>query len=178
MNAAYAADSATAATENHGIVHDPAFWVALAFIVLIILVGKKIYVMAGSALDERSEAIRARLDEAAKLREEAQELLASNKRKQQEAEAEAKLFLERAKEEAERVRERLTAEMERSLKRRQQLAEDRIAQAEASALDEVRDMATEVALKASAKILQETMTAAKADKLIDEAIKELPEKFH
>ncbi|MCW9032917.1 MAG: F0F1 ATP synthase subunit B [Rhodospirillales bacterium] len=176
---AYAADNATtAAAENQGIIHDPTFWVALAFIVFFILVGKKLYLMAGSALDDRSDAIRARLDEADKLREEAQELLAANKRKQHEAEAEAKLFLERAKEEAERVRERLTAEMERSLKRRQQLAEDRIAQAEASAIDEVRDMATEIALKASEKILQDTMTATKANKLIDEAIKELPGKFH
>ncbi len=175
---AYAADAAHGAAESHSMIDDPAFWVALAFIVLIILVGKKIFLMAGSALDERSDAIRTRLDEAAKLREEAQELLAVTKRKQQEAEGEAKLFLERAKEEAERVRERLTVEMERSLKRRQQLAEDRIAQAEASALDEVRDMAAEIALKASEKILQETLTAPKANKLIDEAIKELPEKFH
>lgn len=175
---AYAAEKAGEAAHSGGILEDPTFWVALAFIVLIVLVGKKIYLMAGSALDDRAEAIRARLDEAAKLREEAQELLASNKRKQAEAAEEAKRFIEKAKEEAERVRERLIAEMERDLKRRQQLAEQRIAQVETAAMDEVREMATDVALKAAEAVLKDTMTDAKSNKLIDSAIKELPEKFH
>lgn len=178
MQAFASEKAAEAAHQNGGLLEDPAFWVALAFVVLLVLIGKKIYLMAGAALDDRADAIRARLDEAAKLREEAQELLAANKRRQSEAAEEARRFIEKAKEEAERVRQRLIAEMERDLKRRQQLAEQRIAQVEAAAMGEVRELATEVALKAAEAVLKDTLTDAKSNKLIDSAISELPEKFH
>ena len=175
---AFAAEKAGEAAAHGSLFEDPTLWVALAFVTLIALVGKKIYLMAGTALDERSDAIKARLDEAARLREEAQEILAANKRKQQEAAKEAEAFVVKAKEEAKRLREQAKKQLEHDLERRKQLAEERIAQAEARAIAEIRSMAADVALAATKQILKEGVTAKKAEGLINDSIKELPSKFN
>ena len=118
------------------------------------------------------------MDEAARLREEAQEILAANKRKQQEAAKEAEAFVVKAKEEAKRLREQAKKQLEHDLERRKQLAEERIAQAEARAIAEIRSMAADVALAATKQILKEGVTAKKAESLINDSIKELPSKFN
>ena len=98
--------------------------------------------------------------------------------KQREAEREAEEVLDRAREEADRLRERGAVELEQSLDRRCQQAEDRIQQAEAKAIDEVRRLAVDIAIEATRSVLVERTTGAKADALIDDAIKELPDKIH
>ena len=176
---AFAAEKAGEAAAQHGgLLESPTFWVALAFVTLLALAGKKIYLMAGTALDERSEGIKAKLDEAARLREEAQEILAANRRKQQEAAKEAEAFVAKAKEEAERIRKQAKQQLERDLERRKKQAEDRIGQAEAQAIAEIRTLAADVALAATQQILKDGVTAKKAEGLINDAIKELPSKFN
>jgi len=175
---AFAAEKAGEAAQHGGLFDDPTFWVALAFVTLIVLVGKKIYLMAGTALDDRADGIKAKLDEAARLREEAQEILAANRRKQQEAAKEAENFVAKAKEEAEPIREQAKAQLKHDLERRKQLAEERIAQAEARAIAEIRTLSADVALAATKQILAEGITAKKAEGLINDAIKELPGKFN
>jgi len=176
---AFAAEKAGEAAAHGGsMLENPTLWVALAFVTLLVLAGKKIYLMAGTALDERSEGIKAKLDEAARLREEAQEILASNRRKQQEAAKEAEAFVVKAKEEAERIRDQAAQQLERDLERRKQLAEERISQAETRAIAEIRTLAADVALAATQQILKDGVTAKKAEGLINDAIKELPAKFN
>jgi len=168
------AHAASGAGAEGGMLHDPTFWVALAFIVLIVFVAKPVGRMLATALDDRADTIKAQLDEAEQLREDAQQLLASYQRKQQEAEQEAAKILQRAKEEAARLEAKSKADLEAALKRREAAAEARIAQAEATAIAEVQDLATRVAISAAQQVLAEGISAQKANAMIDAAISELP----
>jgi len=112
------------------------------------------------------------------LREEAQDILAAHKRKLSDAEKEADDIINQAREEAQTLRKTLTEDLENALQRREKLAMDRIAQAETDAQEEVRALTTEIALAAARGLLADAVQNDKADTLIDEAIKELPEKLN
>jgi len=171
--------TAWASNAAHGVFHENAvFWVAVAFALLFVLFGKKIFAAITSGLDSRAETIRDEIDEATRLREEAQELLAGYQRKQHEAAKEAEAIVKRAKAEADRLAEKAAAHLEESLKRRERQAMDRIAQAEARATKEIRESAVDLAVSATRKLLTDNLSDAKADALIAGAIKEIPGKFH
>lgn len=159
------------------VLHDPAFWTALAFVIFVVLVFKPVKKALLGALDGRIEQIRTEVEEAQKLREEAQALLASYQRKQREASQEAEEIIKKAREDAELHRKETEKSMEEMLKRQEALAVDKIAQAEAAAVQEVRDIAVELAIAATRKILTEKVTGELSDKLVDEAIAELPQKL-
>lgn len=160
------------------VIHDPAFWVALAFIIAVLVLFKPAGKMIVGGLDKRSDRIRDELDEARRLREEAQELLASYERKQREAEKEAEGIVAHAKEEAERLSRRAAAELEAQVARRRQQALDRIGQAESDAVREVRAAAVDLALKATRKLLAEKIGEEQQSKLVDEAIAEIGKRLH
>jgi F-type H+-transporting ATPase subunit b len=157
---------------------NPENWVALGFLAFIALVGKRAYAFIGSALDQRSAAIKSNLDEALRLREEAQSLLASYQRKQREAESEAKDIIDRAKAEAESMAQDAVEAIEASVKRRSELALDRIGQAEAKALKQVRETAIDMAIRGAERLIIEGLDETKADKMVDDAIKDLGKKLH
>ena len=171
MSAAWAAESATAIHQA------PEFWVMVAFVILIAGSGRAIFRMATEALDKRSLTINDQIEEAVRLREEAQDLLASYERKQRNAAEEAERIVERARAEAERLSQQAADDLATALKRRERQTMDRIAQAEATALDEIRALAVDVALDATAKLLADKMTAKKSKAMVDDAIKDLPEKL-
>ena len=154
------------------------FIVAAAFIMFFVFFGKKIFIAVGAMLDDRSDAIKSELDEATRLREEAQDMLADYERKQHEALAEAENIVAAARAEAERLGVEAAKQLESSLKRSEQMAKDRIAQAEASALQEVRAVAVDVALEATAKILEKDVSGAKAKDIINGSIGELGKKLN
>ncbi len=154
------------------------FWVAVAFVILIGGLAKPLWRLVTSALDERVELIRERLEEATKLREEAQEILAGYKRKLAAAESEAEEILAAAREAASALEQRMGEDLETALARREQLAMDRIALAEAEAVAEVRTATADMALSATRRLLAENITGDKAKALIDAAIDELPEKLN
>ena len=161
------------------LIQDPAFWVATAFIAFIlVLVYLKIPVAVGAQLDKRADKIKTDLDEAEALYKEAQDLLASYQKKQRDAATEAGEIIDHAKAEAKRLLEQGRIQLANSLVRREQLAKDRIAQAEATAIDEFRIKIVDIAMDATEKILIKGLAAAKSDKMIDAAIKELPIKLH
>lgn len=153
---------------------DPEFWILVAFVVFVVLVWKPGARAIGKLLDDRAEKIRSDLDRAAKLRDEAQALLADYQKKQRDALQEAAAIVAAAKAEAERLSAQAAVELETSLKRREQMALQRIAQAEQQALADVRAAAVDVAIAATGKLLAERLDAAKQDALIDGAIKGLP----
>lgn len=158
---------------------DPTFWVAVAFVIfLAIAFWLKVHKALLSALDGRISRIKTELDEAQSLREEAQKMLAESKRKQRDAIGEAEKIIEHAQEETERLRRAAEQELEQSLARRVQQAEDKIAQAEAAALKEVRNQAVDVAMAATAHLLTEQLDKKRADALIDDSIKELAGKLN
>ncbi len=158
--------------------HDPTFWTAIAFVVFIIAVYKPISKAATTALDKRADEIRTQLEEATRLREEAQKTLAEYKRKQADAAKEAEELLAYTKEEAKRFRAQAEADLTESLHRREQTAMEKIAQAEANALAEVRNHAVDVAIAATGKLLSDQMDAAKSDAIVDNAIKDISAKLH
>jgi F-type H+-transporting ATPase subunit b len=160
------------------VIHDPALWVALAFIIAVLALFKPAGKMIVGGLDKRSDRIRDELDEARRLREEAQELLISYERKQREAEKEAEGIVAHAKEEAERLSRRAAAELEAQVARRRQQALDRIGQAESDAVREVRAAAVDLALKATRKLLAEKIGEEQQSKLVDEAIAEIGKRLH
>ena len=158
--------------------HDPTFWVAMGFLILIVL--GVIYVRKPicSALDAKVDAIKSGLDEAASLREEAQQLLAEYQRKQRDAVKETEAMVARSKEEAERIILEGTDNLETMLKRREEMAMEKIAQAEADAMREVRAMSVDIAIDATRALIAEKLDSTRANALVDEAISDLSRKLH
>jgi F-type H+-transporting ATPase subunit b len=150
------------------------FWVAVAFIAfLAILLYYKVPAMLAKALDDRAAAIRTELDEARRLREEAQALLADYQKKHRNAGQEAEAIVEQARREAEAFASETRQTLADTLKRRSQHAEERIARAEADAVEEVRAAAVDLAIAAAEKILREQAAGASGAQLIDESIRNL-----
>ena len=153
---------------------EPRNWVALAFIVFFALFGRKLWGTIAALLDDRAAKIRAELDEAARLRREAEAMLKDAQARRDAAVAEAKQLLEGATVEAARLALAAAAEAEASARRREQMAMDRIAAAEKAAVDEVRTTAVEVATVAARQVIADGLSAAADGRLIDHAIAQLP----
>ena len=160
-------------------IQEPEFWVAVAFVLFIgVLIYAGAHKKVTDALDHRSARIKAELDEARRLREEAGKLLAEYQRKQSEAEREAEAIVTDAKAEAERVAAEARQKMEEFVARRTKLAEAKIGQAEAQALADVRAAAADAAVTAAEKILRDTAKGKIADDLIARGIADVKAKLN
>ncbi|MBG51570.1 MAG: F0F1 ATP synthase subunit B [Alphaproteobacteria bacterium] len=158
---------------------DATFWVLISFLIFVgLVVYYKVPGMIAAALDKRAADIAHELDEARKLREEAQQVLASYQRKQRDAEKEAQAIVEQAREEAERLAVETKDNLAAHVERRTKLAEDKIAQAEAQALQEVRAVAADVAVAAARTIIEQKLDGARATQLLDKSIAEVKAKLH
>jgi len=155
------------------------FWVAIAFIIFcVILVYVKVDRYLLDSLDQRRTRIKAELDDARRLKEEAEKLLADYQRKQGEAEREAQEIIAGAKAEAERLAIEAKAKMEEFVSRRTKMAETKITQAEAQAVADVRSAAAEAAVAAAEKILTRTAKGKVAEDLLEEGIEDVKKKFN
>ncbi len=155
------------------------FIVTIAFLLFIgVLFYFKVPTILAGLLDKRAEGISSELDEARALREEAQSLLASYERKHREVQGQADRIVAAARESATEAAEQAKLELAASIERRVQAAEDQIASAEASAIKKVRDEAARIAVAAAGEVIAKSMTSAKADGLVDEAIKTVQAKLH
>jgi F-type H+-transporting ATPase subunit b len=153
---------------------EPRNWVALAFIVFFALFGRKLWGAIAALLDDRAVKIRAELDEAARLRREAEAMLKDAQARRDAALTDAKRLLDGAKAEAARLAQAAAADAEASARRREQMAMDRIAAAEKAAVDEVRTTAVEVATVAARQVISDGLSAEADGRLIDRAITQLP----
>jgi F-type H+-transporting ATPase subunit b len=160
------------------ILQAPETWVAVAFVIFIALTGKLIYRALGQALDNRAAKIKAELDEAKALRDEAQKLLADYQKKQLAALRDAEAIVAQAREEAKRLTIEAAANLDAAFARREKMAEDKIAQAEAQAIADVRNHAIDVAVSAAEQLLKSKTDAARGAGLIDSAIGELERKLN
>jgi F-type H+-transporting ATPase subunit b len=156
---------------------DGEFWVLLAVIVFAAIVWKPVRRTVTGALDERAARIRADLDEARKLREEAEQLLAQYEQRQREGAAEAEAIVAHAREEAERIAAQSARDLDEALVRRQRLAEERVAQAEQKALDEIRAVAVDVAIGAAREVIVSQIDEERGAALLDAAIAALPQRL-
>lgn len=155
------------------------FIVLLAFLLFVgILLYLKVPGLLAGMLDKRAEGIRADLDEAKALREEAQTVLASYERKQREVQEHSERIIEHAKEEARLAAEHAKEDLKSSMARRIASAEDQIASAQAKVVKEVRDEAVTVAIAAARDVIAKQMTAAVGNKLVDDAIATVEAKLH
>jgi F-type H+-transporting ATPase subunit b len=150
---------------------DATFWALVGLILFLVLIAYlKVPGKITAALDTRADRIRRELEEARRLREEAQAVLAEYQRKRKEAEAEAETILSTAKVEAERMTTEARAALDEMIARRTAAAETKIAQAEQHAVAEVRARAAEVAVAAARVMLEEKVTGDVAGRLLDEGI--------
>ena len=149
-------------------------WVAaglLLFFVILAVVG--VPKLVAGALDAKAAKIQSELDEAARLRAEAEALLAQIRQEKLEAETQAAEMLAAAEADAKRMEVEARARLEESLTRREAMAERKIAQAEAQATAEVKAAAVELAAAAAERILADRLAASSTDPLADQAIAQI-----
>ncbi len=155
------------------------FWVLVSFLVFMALIWKLgVPGTIGKTLDDRSDAIRKELDEARRLREEAQSLLNEYLQKQRQAEDEAKAIVAEAQREVEAMKTESARSLAEQIERRSRLAEEKIARAEAQAVAEVRAAAVEHATAAAEQILRDRVTGDTGKGLVDQAIRDLRGKLN
>jgi F-type H+-transporting ATPase subunit b len=155
------------------------FWVAVAFVIFVAVLGYLgVHKLLVKGIDDRRDRIKAELDEARRLKTEAQALLEQYQRKRQEAERDAQAIVTSAKAEAERLAAEAAVKVEDFVARRTKMAESKIAQAEAQALADVRSAATEAAVAAAETILARTVKDKVADDLIAKGIADLKGKLN
>jgi len=175
--AAQAAETA-AGGASPGFFAVPENWVAIAFLLVAALLVRPLSRTIVGQLDARRKAIKDRLDEAQRLHAEAQALLATHQQRLREAQRDAEDMLVTAKAEAERLAGTGARDLEEMLKRREQQALGRIAQAESDAVRQVREVAVDLAMAAARRIIVEAMTPERAAALVDKSIKDLGDKLH
>jgi F-type H+-transporting ATPase subunit b len=160
------------------LITDAHFWVGVAFVVfLAILVVAGAHKFAWTALGDAGEKVRAQLDEANRLREEAQALLARIQSEREKSEKLAAEILANAEDQAKRMQVEAQERLAEQIERRGQLAERRIATAEAQAAAEVKAAAGELAAQMAEQVLTARIAGAKTDPLIDAAIGQLAGKL-
>jgi F-type H+-transporting ATPase subunit b len=150
------------------------FWVFISIVIFAIIAGRAIGGALTKMLDARTTSVRAALDEAAALKAEAEALLADAKIRQAQAIEDAKQILDYAKAEAARLSESLAAEAKATAARREHMALERIAAAEAGAVKDVRAAAIDIATAASTAILRAHFGAESDAAMIDHAIAGVP----
>ncbi len=153
---------------------NPELWVGiglLLFFGILILAG--VPKLVATVLDSKAAKIQSELDEAARLRAEAEALLAQIRIEKAEAEAQAAEMLKTAENDARRLEAEAKVKLEESMARRQALAERRIEQAEAQATADVKAAAADLASKAAERILATRLAGQTTDPMLDAAIAQL-----
>jgi F-type H+-transporting ATPase subunit b len=165
--------------EEGGLLANPEFWVAVGIAIFLgLLAWQKVPAMITKALDDRAAGIAKELEEATRLREDAQLLLAQYKSKRDQAEKEAASILSEAKAEAERFSTEMRASLTAQIERRGKQAQEKIAQAEAQAVAEVRALAADAAIAAAEKLIALKLDDKGAADLIKRGISEIPAKLN
>jgi len=153
---------------------NPSHYVALCiFLFFALLLRKGAHKAVGSALDNRADKIKTELDEALRLREEAQALLASYQRDQKEAEEQAENIIKQARQDAEAMVANARKDLSERLDRRAAMAEAKIANAEAQALADVRARAADIAIEASEALLKSNLKSADHTRLVTDGIAQM-----
>lgn len=157
---------------------DEKFWVLVSFVVFMMLIWRPIGRFLATALDKRSNQIREELDNAVKLREEAQALLASFQRKQRDALKEAEDIVNRAKSESEQMLQEAEKQLEQTLNGRIQQAMEKITQAEKAVVEEVKAHAVDIAVSASQSLIKQHLDKGASDSMFESALRDIRKKLH
>lgn len=172
----FARDLSQGAEESQkSIFQDPTFWLAISFIVFILLAAKPVFKAIGAMLDKRAQLIEERLEEARKLKEEAVEMRAEAERAQHDAIEEAARIIEYAKKDAEHIRELGVTSLEKAIEKKKSLVEQRIHAAQEKAVNEIKGQTANIAYKVADKLIDENYTSNDDDTLINDTISNLSE---
>jgi F-type H+-transporting ATPase subunit b len=150
------------------------FWVAVAFVLFFAIFGGRLWKVVAATLDKRIAAIGQQLDEAARLRAEAEAMLADAEIRRQEAIEQAASLLAQARDEAARLGQTMAEEAAGNAARRERMALERIAAAEQAVVTDLRRAAIDLAAEAARSVLAETVSDDRDRPLIDHAIAQLP----
>lgn len=162
-----------------GFLNNTEIVVSIGFVIFVgVLIYFRVPNLIAQKLDERAIRIKAELDEARALRDEAQTLLASYERRQAEVKAQAEDIVTAARAEAQRAAEQAKLDIAQSVERRMHTATEQIAAAEQAAVRQIRDEAVNVAIAAAGDVLRDNTKAQDANRLIDAAIREVGDKLH
>ncbi|MEE2694376.1 MAG: F0F1 ATP synthase subunit B [Pseudomonadota bacterium] len=159
------------------VLENPETWVLVAFIVFVALVAKKAWGFITANLDERGERISAELEEAAKLREDAQSLLSEYQRDHRGLQQEINRMLERAREERDALISSAEEKVANQLAQKEAQAEQNLRHAEAKVIEEIRLRASEYTIRAARELIGRKTDAEKASALIDDSINEVGAKL-
>ncbi len=160
------------------LLQEPEFWVGIALAIFVgVMLWLKVPAMATKGLDARAEKIRAELNEAERLRKEAEALLASIRVRREEAERHAADMIANAEVEAKELEDDARARLDEQIRRRTAMAQNKIAQAQAQAEADVKSAAAELAAEAAAAVLTRRVGALSSDPLVDKAVAELAGKL-
>lgn len=157
---------------------DPAFFVALGFVIFVAIAAKKVWPMVGGGLDSRSAKIREQLEQAARLREEAEALLKQYEVQQKQMLAEAKDIVENAKKDAKVIRDSAAKDLKAALERRAAQAEENIARAEQQAVADMRTHLIDVATEATRSVVAKQLEGQKDDPAITRALAAIERQIH
>ena len=160
-----------------GLLENPTFWVAVSLVIFLAIVWIKGRPAISQGIGAKIDAIRAEIEEAERLKEEALSLLAQYQRQHREALEQAEAIIENAKAEAKRIKAQATKRMDEQLARREAQAMDKIRQAEETAVKEVRAAAVELALAAAETVLVKEI-AKNGDPQLQKAIDGLASRLH
>ena len=156
---------------------DPTAWVAVSFFLFVLAVFKPAKKAILNGLDKKIDQIKAEIEEAQGLREEAEALLASYHRKQREALQEAETIVSRAQDDAAKLRREAEISIEAALRRQEELATEKISQLEAAAISRIQNMAVDLAIDATGKVLGDRLTGKKGKELAENSIADLSKRF-
>ncbi|QHI96303.1 F0F1 ATP synthase subunit B [Aristophania vespae] len=156
--------------------NEPRFWTAVAFVLFFLLFGRKLWRIIATRLDERAELVRNNLDESARLRREAEQMLEDATRERENAAAEAQQLIEASEAQALSLKERALRDSEELVSRHEKLARDRIKALENAALRDIRNKAADVAFAASREAITEILQKDSnlAAQLLDQSLTNIP----
>lgn len=162
----------------HGIIWAKGtFWVAVAVLIFLALAGRKVVAAIVTVLDDRSTDIRRQLDEAARLRAEAEGMLKDAETRKNQALAQARDMLAAASRDAERLATKMIADAHAVAKRREQMVEEQIVAARHAAVEEIQQQAAALACLATEIVLRQTINTEQGNQLIDSSIAGIAEAF-
>jgi F-type H+-transporting ATPase subunit b len=157
----------------------PELWVLVSFVLFLgLLVYYKIPNTLAKALDNRADRIRVELEEARRLREDAQQILADYQRKQRDAEKEAEDIIAVARREAQVYADESRKALQESLQRRLKLAEEKIARAEEQAIQDIRSQSVDAAVAAAERLIARELKDKSAESLVDRSIRDVSAKLN
>lgn len=159
-------------------IFNEAFWVGFSFVVFIALIAKPVGRFMAQALDNRAKIIQSELDEVLRLKEEAQELLASYQRKQKEIKQESENIIKSAKEEAALIAKESEKELDKALNSRIEMAMQKMSNYEASVINQIRRNSIDIAVGSVRAMILEHLNKEKAEELINQATLEINKKLH